>query len=389
TFLEGPVLHAGENESFFQPASSDDHATLFEHCARALDSSLRVGAHGLPLFGTGDWDDGMNRVGELGKGESIWLGWFLLTALSSFADLAIARGEPLRASAWQAHAANLREALERNGWDGEWYRRGYFDDGTALGSSASAECRIDSIAQSWAVIANVAEPSRATAAMAAVHKYLVRPNDKLALLFDPPFSQALPDPGYIKAYPPGVRENGGQYTHAAAWSVFALAMLDEGDQAHALFSMLSPINHSSTRSDIQRYKVEPYVMSADIYSNPQHVGRGGWTWYTGSAGWMYRAGLEQILGIQLHGATMVIDPCIPKAWPGFEVVVRYRSATYSVSVDNPHGVSRGLCDVTLDGTALLGDRRRLPLVDDGATHHVRVILRPLEMRSTSIDSMVS
>ena len=203
TFLEGPVLRAGENESFFQPEIAGDRATLFEHCARALDTSLAIGEHGLPLFGTGDWDDGMNRVGELGKGESIWLGWFLLTALSSFAELAIARGEPLRGSVWQAHAASLREALERNGWDGEWYRRGYFDDGTPLGSSTSAECRIDSIAQSWAVIAKVAEPSRATAAMAAVHKYLVRPNDKLALLFDPPFSQARPDPGYIKGYPPG------------------------------------------------------------------------------------------------------------------------------------------------------------------------------------------
>ena len=374
-FLDGPILHPGENESFFQPMDSEERATLFEHCARALDASLAVGEHGLPLFGTGDWNDGMNRVGELGRGESIWLGWFLYAALVAFSALAVDRGEEVRAATWRKHASSLRESLERHGWDGGWYRRGYFDDGTPLGSSAEAECRIDSIAQSWGIISKAADPARAAAAMAAAAKYLIRRNEKLALLFTPPFSRDAPDPGYIRGYPPGVRENGGQYTHGAVWSVIALTMLGDGDEACELFSMLNPVNHSSTRAGIQRYKVEPYVMSADIYSNPQHVGRGGWTWYTGSAGWMYRAGLEEILGFRLRGATLFIDPCIPRAWPGFEVVFRYHSATYKIVVDNPDRVNRGVSEITLDGIALPGAGGRLSLMDDGATHYVRVAVR--------------
>jgi cyclic beta-1,2-glucan synthetase len=374
-FLEGSVLQPGENESFFQPMQSEDRATLFEHCARGLDARLSVGEHGLPLFGTGDWNDGMNRVGERGKGESIWLGWFLHATLSTFSEFAIARGEHVRAAQWREHAASLRESFERDGWDGEWYRRGYFDDGTPLGSIASAECRIDSIAQSWGVISKAADPTRAASAMAAAEQHLVRRDDKLALLFTPPFDLALPDPGYVKGYPPGVRENGGQYTHAAVWSVIALAMLGDGDQAHDLFAMLNPLNHSSTRADIDRYKVEPYVMSADIYANPQHVGRGGWTWYTGSAGWMYRAGLESILGFHLRGTTLLIDPCIPKAWRGFEIVFRYHSSRYEIAVSNPHGVNRGVFEVILDGAVLSrGGGAKVSLVDDGGSHHVQVVL---------------
>jgi cyclic beta-1,2-glucan synthetase len=239
------------------------------------------------------------------------------------------------------HATSVRESLEREGWDGGWYRRGYFDDRTLLGSNENAECRIDSIAQSWAVISGAADPARAAASMAAAQHNLVRRDHQMMLLLEPPFDQALPDPGYIKGYPRGLRENGGQYTHAAVWSVIASAMLGNGDQAHDLFSFLNPINHSSKRADIHRYKVEPYVMSADVYSNPQHVGRGGWTWYTGSAGWMYRAGLEWILGIRLRGATLHVDPCIPKIWPRFDIVFRYHSASYEITVENPRGVGRG------------------------------------------------
>jgi cyclic beta-1,2-glucan synthetase len=372
-FVEGPLLQPGEHESFFQPMESEERATLFEHCARALDASLAVGEHGLPLFGTGDWNDGMNRVGELGKGESVWLGWFLHTTLSTFSALAIDRGEHVRAARWRQRAASLRESLERYGWDGEWYRRGYFDDGSPLGSNTSAECRIDSIAQSWAVISGAADPARAATAMAAAQKCLVLHDQKLALLFAPPFNSHLPDPGYIEGYPPGVRENGGQYTHAAVWSVIALAILGDGDEAHDLFALLNPISHSSTRADIHRYKVEPYVMSADIYSNPQQVGRGGWTWYTGAAGWMYRAGVESILGFRLRGASMLIDPCIPRAWRGFEIAFRYHGTRYEIAVDNPRGVSRGVTEMTLDGVPSAGGGK-LALVDDGATHHVRVVL---------------
>ncbi len=298
-FLEGQSLKAGEHDAFFLPTVSDRSATLFGHCALALDASLALGRHGLPLMGTGDWNDGMNRVGEGGQGESVWLGWFLHAALQAFAPLAEARGDLARASAWRAHAAGLQASLEREAWDGGWYLRAFFDDGTLLGSAADAECRLDSIAQSWAVLSGAAAPGRARQAMDAVRRELIRPGEGtngLALLFAPPFDRTPLDPGYIKGYPPGVRENGGQYTHAALWSVMALAALGEGGKAAGLFAMLNPISHSSSPAAVQRYKVEPYVVAADVYAAAPHAGRGGWTWYTGSAGWMQRAGIEAILG---------------------------------------------------------------------------------------------
>ncbi|MGO9267036.1 MAG: GH36-type glycosyl hydrolase domain-containing protein [Candidatus Binataceae bacterium] len=373
-FLDGPGLHAGEHEAFFEPKVSGVSATLFEHCVKALDVSLPVGDHGLPLMGTGDWNDGMNRIGEKGTGESVWLGWFLYCTLAAFADLADRRGDQTRAANWRRHAAALKESLERHGWDGHWYRRAYYDDGTPLGSAANTECRIDSIAQSWGVISGGAEPAHVATAMAAVNEYLVRRNEGLVLLFAPPFDKTSADPGYIKGYPPGLRENGGQYTHAAIWSLIAFAMLGDGDKAGELFAMLNPINHANTRAAIHRYKVEPYVMSADVYSSASHAGRGGWTWYTGSAGWMYRAGLEWILGFRLRGATLVIDPCVPRAWPRFEIVFLYRSARYEIAVENPRGVSRGVSRLTLDDEVLPNGESGISLADDGATHQVRVTL---------------
>ena len=373
-FLEGQLLQAGEHDSFFQPTVSDDVGTLFEHCARALDASLAVGVHGLPLIGTGDWNDGMNRVGELGQGESVWLGWLLYAALGEFAPLAEARGDTARAATWRTHADALQASLEREAWDGDWYRRAWFDDGTPLGSATDDECRIDSIAQSWAVISGAAAPERAARAMAAVERELIRPQDRLALLFTPPFDKTPLDPGYIKGYPPGIRENGGQYTHAALWSVMAFAALGEGDKAAALFAMLNPINHARTRAEVHRYKVEPYVVAADVYAAPPHVGRGGWTWYTGSAGWMQRAGVESILGLRLRGDVLDLDPCIPKSWPGFEVTLRYRSARYEILVENPDGVSHGIGSARVDGTAIGELPLRLRLLDDGVTHNVSVRL---------------
>ena len=373
-FLDGPAIQAGEDEAYFVPTVSEEHRSLYEHCARALDLSLAVGSHGLPLFGSGDWNDGMNRVGEGGRGESVWLGWFLYTTLSAFAQLADGRGEQTRATTWRHHAAGLRESLEREGWDGSWYRRGYFDDGTPLGSASSLECRIDSIAQSWGVISGAGNPVRDTIAMAAVDEYLVHRDEGLVLLFTPPFDQTPLDPGYIKGYPPGIRENGGQYTHAAVWSVIAFAMLGDGDKAAELFSILNPINHASTRAGIHRYKVEPYVASADVYSMPPHAGRGGWTWYTGSAGWMYRAGLEWILGFRVRGETLLFDPCIPTSWRGYEITFRYRSACYEISVENPRRVGRGVTYVELDGEALPEISPHISLTDDGITHRVRIVL---------------
>jgi cyclic beta-1,2-glucan synthetase len=374
-FLEGQTLRPGEQDAYFQPVISDRTAPLFEHCARALEQSLPVGEHGLPLFGTGDWNDGMNRVGEMGRGESVWLGWFLHVTLVAFASLARARNEGAREKQWLTHATALKNALQQESWDGKWYRRGYFDDGTPLGSATNTECQIDSIAQSWSVISAAADPIRAACAMAAVESRLIRRDAGLALLFTPPFDRAVPDPGYIKGYPPGVRENGGQYTHAATWSVIAYALLGQGSNAWELFSLLNPINRTSTRADVHRYKVEPYVVAADVYSVPPHVGRGGWTWYTGSAGWMYRAGLEGILGFRVQGANLLLSPCIPEQWPRFEITFRYRSARYEILVENPRGVSRGISLAELNGKTLpSGSQTRIPLMDDGNTHSLRLVL---------------
>ncbi|MBX9735544.1 MAG: protein ndvB, partial [Phycisphaerales bacterium] len=372
-FLDGPVLTETQHESYFQPHVSETDATLFEHCARALDRSLAVGSHGLPLMGTGDWNDGMNRVGQPGKGESVWLGWFLHTTLWEFAKVASARGEHHRAERWRLHVSALKAALEREAWDGDWYRRAYFDDGAALGSAANQECRIDSIAQSWGVLSGAAEPGRGARAMAAVEQHLVRRQERLVLLFTPPFDRTSIDPGYIKGYVPGIRENGGQYTHAAVWAVLAFAALGKGDTAGELFRMLNPIARTLSRANVQRYKVEPYVLAGDVYAEPPHVGRGGWTWYTGAAGWLHRAGMEGLLGFRLRGAVLCIDPCIPHNWPGYAIRFHYHSASYEIAVENPRSVSSGVTFTELDGKPL-ATSVNIPLEDDGAVHRIRIVL---------------
>jgi cyclic beta-1,2-glucan synthetase len=376
SFLDGPTLKPGDHDLYFQPSQADETASLYEHCARGLDLGLGTGAHGLPLMGTGDWNDGMNRVGEAAKGESVWLGWFFHAALTAFIPIAASHNEPDRAKAWKAHADSLGGALDRAGWDGNWYRRGYYDDGTPLGSASSEECRIDSIAQSWAAISGAGDPARAAQAMAALDSQLVHRGDRLALLFTPPFDKTPLEPGYIKGYPPGIRENGGQYTHAAAWSIMGFAALGQGDKAAELFSMINPINHTATRAGVLRYKVEPYVLAADVYSVPPHVGRGGWTWYTGSAGWLYRAGIESILGLRVNGEFLLIDPCIPTEWPGFEMTLRYRGAVYEISVRNPEKVGGGVVAAQLDGASqtLSNGKMRLKLSEDRGTHAIVVIL---------------
>jgi cyclic beta-1,2-glucan synthetase len=373
-FLEGPPLAPDQHEVFASPAATATTATLFEHCVLALDSSLAIGSHGLPLFGAGDWNDGMNRVGAAGRGESVWLGWFLHTTLLRFAPLAEQRGDSPKASLWRKHAFAMQQAIEREAWDGDWYRRGYFDDGTPLGSISSDECRIDAIAQSWAVISGGGEPARAARAMSAVNAQLVSPSDGLVKLFTPPFDRSVHDPGYIKAYPPGLRENGGQYTHAAMWTTLAFAQMGDGDRAGELFSLLNPINHASTRAGIHRYKVEPYVVCADVYSAESHVGRGGWTWYTGSAGWMYRTAIEGILGVNLRGKILSIDPCIPRGWPAFEITYKYGSSRYHIAVENPNGVCRGIVRASLDDREISRSACEITLVDDGTYHYARITL---------------
>jgi cyclic beta-1,2-glucan synthetase len=375
SFLDGPLLRPGEHDAFFQPMVADESASMFEHCARGLDQCIELtGEHGLPLMGTGDWNDGMNRVGAGGKGESVWLGWLLLRTIELFAPLAELR-DPVsvaRAARWRTHSASLRESLERDAWDGQWYRRATFDDGTWLGSSESDECQIDSIAQSWAVLSGAADPARAVQAMASLEKHLIRRDDALALLFTPPFDKTSHDPGYIKGYPPGLRENGGQYSHAAMWVILALTKLRDGNKAAALFSLLNPVNHARTPMEVERYKVEPYVVAADVYSVAPHAGRGGWTWYTGSAGWMYRAGIEGILGIRREGNFLVIDPCIPDTWPGFEATVSMHSTRYEIRVESAD--EPGVTSAMLDGASIeCGDGQvRVPL--DAGSHKLVISL---------------
>ncbi len=372
-WLEGAALEEDQQEAYFEPDGSEDQATLYEHCARALDRSLEVGSHGLPLMGAGDWNDGMNRVGHEGRGESVWLGWFLLANLEEFARIAATRDEVERAARWRMGAASLKASLEREGWDGAWYKRAFFDDGTPLGSAENDECQIDSISQSWAVLSGAGSEERARQAMESVERRLVRRESGLLLLLYPPFDRTPLDPGYIKGYVPGIRENGGQYTHAAIWSVAAFAMLGEGDKATDLFNLLNPIQHTSSGADLHRYKVEPYAIAADVYSEPPHEGRGGWTWYTGAAAWLYRAGLEWILGFQKRGSALCIDPCIPKDWKRFEIAYRHGDTLYRITVENPHGVCRGVSRVSLDGTLLQGEAL-VPLADDAREHEVQVVL---------------
>jgi cyclic beta-1,2-glucan synthetase len=371
-FLEAPPLGPEEHEVYAQPVVSSESASIFEHCARAIDRSLQVGSHGLPLMGGGDWNDGMNRVGHLGKGESVWVGWFLHNTLATFAPFCDRMKDEKRAKRYRQHMERLKVALEENGWDGDWYRRAYFDDGTPLGSVQNEECRIDSIVQSWSVISGAADEHRQMRSMAAVDQYLIRRGDGLVILFTPPFDRGRLDPGYIKGYVPGVRENGGQYTHAALWTLIAFARLGDGDRAGELFSLLNPINHASTRAGLHKYKVEPYVAVGDVYAVPPHTGRGGWTWYTGSAGWMYRAGLEFILGFKLEGEGVVIDPCVPRWWPEFEITYRRGRSTYRIKVENPLGLSRGVARIELDDVEQPSGP--IPLTDDGQTHNVRVVL---------------
>jgi cyclic beta-1,2-glucan synthetase len=370
-FLDGDALAPDAQDAYAEPRVSAEEGSLFEHCVRALERGLTSGAHGLPLMGSGDWNDGMNRVGQEGRGESVWLGFFLHAVLSDFAPLCAARGDAARAGRYRAEATRLSRALER-AWDGEWYRRGYYDDGAPLGSAQNDECAIDSVAQSWAVLSGAAPAHLADRAMDSVRTHLVRRGSQVVLLLAPPFDRSAQAPGYIKGYPPGVRENGGQYTHAAAWIVMALARLGSGDEAAELFHMLNPVNHTRTERDVARYRGEPYVLAGDVCAHPEHAGRAGWTWYTGSAGWMYRAGLESILGLRRHGDTFTLDPCIPGSWPEYAITWRFGRTRYEISVANPARRCRGVQAARLDGVAV--DPGAIALVDDGGTHEVRVVL---------------
>ncbi|RPJ52259.1 MAG: glycosyltransferase 36 associated protein [Acidobacteria bacterium] len=368
-FLEGPALAAIEHELYFIPSVSIEDGTLFEHCVRAVRKASEFGPHGLPLIGSGDWNDGMNRVGIEGRGESVWLGWFFVEVLKKLMPVCERRQENELLAEFQRLTDRMIAGLESQGWDGEWYRRAYFDDGTPIGSDARPEARIDSLPQSWAAIA-LGKTDRTEQAMAAAQKYLVRDKDKIVLLFDPPFDKSTPHPGYIMGYPPGVRENGGQYTHGALWMALAYARLGDGTRAVELLRMMSPIAHSRTAEDALRYKGEPYAVAADVYALEGQEGRAGWTWYTGSSGWMYRVWIEEILGFKLRGDRFSLEPCLPKDWKGFSFRYNYGESSYTVTVENPDGVSQGVVFIEVNGEKLAD--KWIPLKDNGKNNRILI-----------------
>lgn len=371
-FIEAPLLTPEQEDSYTQPQPSSEKSSLLDHCLRTIEHSLKFGNHGLPLIGSGDWNDGMNRVGEKGQGESVWMAWFLVKVIEDFLPYC----DQERTQRYHGVMADLKRNVEENAWDGRWYRRAYFDDGTPIGSKDSEECQIDSLAQTWSVLSGAGNPERQIQAMQSVAENLIQKNKNIILLLTPPFDKTSLDPGYIKGYVPGVRENGGQYTHAALWVMMAYAELKDKTKVYEIFNMLNPIQHSRNKAGMQKYKIEPYVVAADVYAVEPHVGRGGWSWYTGSASWFYRAGLESLLGIHIEVDRMHFKPCIPDSWPSYEVQYRYKRTLYKIKVENP-AKSKGEAILVKEGGRVVSDKGELHLVDDGKTHEILVQLNHL------------
>ena len=370
-FLNAPILADDQYEVFSTPEVTFERATIFEHCRRAVSHGLTIGPHGLPLMGTGDWNDGMNQVGAGGKGESVWLAWFLCDLLQGMAEMSDLLQQPELSRSYQEERYALIRRVEQAGWDGEWYLRGTFDNGSPLGSAENTEARIDSLPQSWAWLSGAADPARADQGLESAWQHLVRQDEGLVLLFTPPFDTSEPSPGYIKGYPPGVRENGGQYTHAALWMAMAMARKGEGERAVRMLRMLNPIEHARDAESVWHYGVEPYVVAADVYRLPGRIGQGGWSWYTGAAAWMYRAWVEEVLGLQVRGGDLRMNPVIPATWQGFSISYRHGETLYAIQVENPHGCERGVAWVELDGRRMPGGV--IPL-ERGLVKH-RVVVR--------------
>jgi cyclic beta-1,2-glucan synthetase len=371
SFLNAPTLEDDQHEVFSMPEHLFEQESLFEHCRRAVKKGLTSGPNGLPLFGTGDWNDGMNLVGAEGKGESVWLGWFLVDVLQGMIELSYALDKDELAHAYSAQREKLRQCIEDEAWDGDWYLRGRFDDGSPLGSAQSDEAKIDSLPQSWAWLSGAAEPQRAEIGLESAWQRLVLQKEKMVLLFEPPFDQTAHSPGYIKGYPPGVRENGGQYTHAALWFAMAMARKGDGGRAVQMLKMMNPIEHSSDLEKARHYGVEPYVVAADVYRLPGKVGQGGWSWYTGSAAWMYRAWVEEVLGLKRRGHSLIIDPVIPASWDRFSVNYKFAAAQYQIEVENPQRVGKGIASIVLNGELIEGNQ--VPLSKTGK-HTVKVLM---------------
>jgi cellobiose phosphorylase len=368
-FIEGRQVREDEESYYGQPSVADEATSLYDHCARAIKRGLRFGSHGLPLIGTGDWNDGMNKVGEAGRGESVWMGFFLYEILMKFAEIARMKNDMSFAELCHSEAGKLQQSIENEGWDGQWYRRAYFDDGSLLGSATNTECRIDSIAQSWSVLSGAGAPLRSRQAMEAVDRLLVRRDKKLIQLLDPPFDKSEMEPGYIKGYVPGVRENGGQYTHAAIWAAMAFGKLSDNQRLWELLSIINPINHALSPEEVDIYKVEPYVVTSDVYAVSPHIGRGGWTWLTGSAAWMYRLILESLLGLSINTGRMSFEPCLPADWKEVKIRYMFRQTLYLITVRQTNDTVEEV-SVTLDGFAR--PDKTIQLVDDHQEHLVEV-----------------
>ncbi|HUX92659.1 MAG TPA: glycosyl hydrolase family 65 protein, partial [Ignavibacteriaceae bacterium] len=368
-FLDGRLVNPEDDSYYDHPNRSEEIASLYQHCVRAILRGFTYGVHGLPLIGSGDWNDGMNMIGKQGKGESVWLGFFLYEVLMQFTKVALAYGDTSFVERCKSEASKLRQNIEKNGWDGQWYLRAFFDNGTPLGSESNPECKIDSIVQSWSVLSGVGEAKRSHIAMSSFDKRLVRLNHGLIQILDPPFDKSDLNPGYIKGYVPGVRENGGQYTHAAIWAAMAFASLGDSKKAWELLSIINPVNHAKSYEEIVKYKVEPYVVAADIYALAPHIGRGGWTWYTGSAGWTYRLVVESLLGLRLEGDKLYFKPCLPADWETYKVHYRYRDTIYDITIFQIHDTVVD-STITVDGVKNIDNV--IPLIDDRRNHSVEV-----------------
>jgi cyclic beta-1,2-glucan synthetase len=372
-FLHAAPLAADEKDRYARFDATSSRHSIFEHCERALERGFNLGTHGFPLIGSGDWNDGMDRVGEHGRGESIWLAWFMIATIQGFIGLCERHGRGDLVERWTGRASDLRRSVEISGWDGEWYQRAMDDNGRPWGSASNDECQIDSIAQSWAVLSKAGDPKRCRQAMASAAHHLIRDDDRLARLLWPAFDKTPRDPGYIKAYPPGIRENGGQYSHAAAWLGIAFARLGDGDRAKEVFDRINPVTHARNRNDAEQYLKEPYVLAADIAGAAPHVGMGGWSWYTGAAAWTWRLAVENILGLRLMEGELLISPCLPKAWKGFEARLTRPNGSLIIRVEDPDGLGAGDVTITVDGQSRVGETVEFPT--DGATHLVDARIR--------------
>lgn len=367
-FLEGRSLNAWEESYYDLPLQSIESGSLYEHCVRAIKHGFNYGEHGLPLMGTGDWNDGLDKVGHKGKGESVWMAFFLYEILTRFAPIALLRNDAAFAEDCNKEAQRLKENIDKHAWDGEWYKRAWFDNGVPLGSAENEDCKIDSISQSWSVLSGAGETKRAHTAMESAYKHLVEKEVGIIQLLKPAFDKADVNPGYIKGYVPGVRENGGQYTHAAIWMILAFARLGNNERVWELLNMINPLNHGKTPEEIATYKVEPYVVAADVYARVPHAGRGGWTWYTGSAGWLYRLIIESFLGFKQEGNKLKVNPCIPAAWESFTVHYRYKEAVYHIEVTQETDLEE--MSVTVDGVKQ--EETWITLIEDSEEHHVQI-----------------